>query len=182
MGIFKKTDEERQEFQKKSEERLKNTQDKTETKVREKARKAGIDVESALYIFTCLHDKDDKSIGSVLAPIFGIIYQDKVVKSQKRITGTVSEVIPTKSISSVEVSKGLLKTVTIYATGNEIEFRVGVEAQKIADIVRGLITGGGQTSISLDPVSQVEKLAGLLDRGLLTKSEFEKKKKEILGL
>jgi len=41
---------------------------------------------------------------------------------------------------------------------------------------------GGQTSISLDLVSQVEKFAGLLDRGLLTNSEFEKKKKEILGL
>jgi hypothetical protein len=182
MGIFKKTDDERLEFRKKTEERVKNTQDKTEAKVREKARKAGIDVDRALYIFTCLHDKDDKSIGSVLAPIFGIIYQDKVVKSQKRMTGTASEVIPVKNISSVEVSNGLLKTVTIYATGNVITFKVGVEAQKIADIVRSLITSGGQTNGSLDPVSQVEKLAGLLDRGLLTKSEFEKKKKEILGL
>jgi hypothetical protein len=182
MGIFKKTNEERQEFRYKSDERIKNTQDKTETKVREKARKAGVDVDDALYIFTCLHDKDDKSLGSALAPIFGIIYDDKVVKSQKRLTGTASEVIPTKNITSVEVSNGLLKTVTIYATGNVITFKVGIEAQKIANIVRGLITSGGQANRSLDPVSQVEKLAGLLDRGLLTKSEFEKKKKEILGL
>ena len=182
MRIFKKTDEERQELHKKSEERTKNTQDEIETKVREKARKAGVDIDDALYIFTCLNDKDDKSIGSVLAPIFGIIYQDRVVKSQKRFTGAASEVIPTKNITSVEVSNGLLKTVTIYATGNVINFKVGIEAQKIADTIRGLITSGGQTSGSLDPVSQVEKLAGLLDRGLLTKAEFEKKKKEILGL
>jgi hypothetical protein len=47
----------------------------------------------------------------------------------------------------------------------------------------GVATGpaaGGAAAI--DPVAQVEKLAQLLEKGLLTKEEFEKKKKELLGL
>jgi hypothetical protein len=33
-----------------------------------------------------------------------------------------------------------------------------------------------------DPVTQLEKLAKLLEKGLLTKEEFEKKKIELLNL
>jgi hypothetical protein len=33
-----------------------------------------------------------------------------------------------------------------------------------------------------DPVEQLERLAGLLERGLLTRNEFEHKKRELLGL
>jgi hypothetical protein len=57
-----------------------------------------------------------------------------------------------------------------------------VEATKIASTIRDLISTGTGNQTIIDPVAQVEKLAGLLDRGLLTKSEFEIKKKEILGL
>jgi len=39
---------------------------------------------------------------------------------------------------------------------------------------------GGAAAI--DPVVQVEKLAQLLEKGLLTREEFEKKKKDLLGL
>ena len=39
---------------------------------------------------------------------------------------------------------------------------------------------GNQTII--DPVAQVEKLAQLLEKDLITRDEFDKKKREILGL
>jgi hypothetical protein len=113
---------------------------------------------------------------------FGAIFPDRVVKFQKRWTGTVNEEIPIKNVSSVEVSRGLLPTVTVYASGNNMTFKVGVEATKIASTIRDLISTGTGNQTIIDPIAQVEKLAGLLDRGLLTKSEFEIKKKEILGL
>ena len=82
----------------------------------------------------------------------------------------------------MEVSKGLLPTVTIYASGNTITFKVGVEAQKIASTIRESLPQATGGSPVIDPVSQVERLAQLLEKGLLTKDEFEKKKRELLGL
>ena len=71
---------------------------------------------------------------------------------------------------------------TVYASGNTITFKVGVEAQKIASTVRELLPKAAGGASAIDPVAQVEKLAQLLEKGLLTKEEFEKKKKELLGL
>ena len=186
MGIFKKTPEEKAELikvkgeiAKKHEENLSKVQDKSEGKAREKAALKGFHVSDAIYVFKCLPNDDEK--GTVNMP-FGAIFPDRVVKFQKRWTGTVNEEIPIKNVSSVEVSKGLLPTVTVYASGNNMTFKVGVEATKIASTIRDLISTGTGNQTIIDPVAQVEKLAGLLDRGLLTKSEFEIKKKEILGL
>jgi hypothetical protein len=186
MGIFKKTPEEKAvliqavaEAQKKNEAKLSGVQDKSEGKAREKAALSGFDVTGAVYVFKCLPNDDEK--GTINMP-FGAIFADRVVKFQKRWTGTVNEEIPIKNVSSVEVSKGLLPKVTVYASGNNMTFKVGVEATKIASTIRDLISTGTGNQTIIDPVAQVEKLAGLLDRGLLTKSEFEIKKKEILGL
>ena len=35
---------------------------------------------------------------------------------------------------------------------------------------------------AIDPVEQLTKLAALLEKGLVTQEEFDKKKKELLGL
>ena len=186
MGLFKKTDEEKAEKQEKinelnqkRQEKLAKAQDKSEIKARERAAKSGFDVNEATYVFSCLPNDDEK--GTMNMP-FGAVFTDRVVKFQKRWTGNVIEEISLKSITSVEISKGFLPTVTIYASGNTITFKVGVEAEKIASTVRELLpkTAGGASVI--DPVAQVEKLAQLLEKGLLTKEEFEKKKKELLGL
>ena len=186
MGLFKKTDEEKAEKQEKinelnqkRQEKLAKAQDKSEIKARERAAKSGFDVNEATYVFSCLPNDDEK--GTMNMP-FGAVFTDRVVKFQKRWTGNVIEEISLKSITSVEISKGFLPTVTIYASGNTITFKVGVEAEKIASTVRELLpkTAGGASVI--DPVAQVEKLAQLLEKGLLTEEEFEKKKKELLGL
>ena len=186
MGIFKKTDEEKAERQKKldniyqeNQQRLGKSQDKEEKKARERARKSGFNVDDATYVFSCLPNDDEK--GTLNFPI-GAVFIDRVVKFQKRWTGNVIEEIPLKSVSSVEVSKGILPIVTVYASGNTITFKVGVEAQKIASTVRELLPKATGGAGGIDPVAQVEKLAQLLEKGLLTKDEFEKKKKELLGL
>ena len=82
----------------------------------------------------------------------------------------------------MEVSKGLLPTVTVYASANSITFKVGVEAAKIASTIREIAATGSGSNASIDPVAQVEKLANLLEKGLLTREEFDSKKREILGL
>ena len=186
MGIFKKTEEEKVEKQQKldevyqkQQERLTISQDKQEVKAREKARKSGFNIEDATYVFSCLPNDDEK--GTLNLPI-GAVFIDRVVKFQKRWTGNVLEEISLKSVTSVEVSKGLLPTVTVYASGNTITFKVGVEAQKIASTVRELLPKAIGGAAAIDPVAQVEKLAQLLEKGLLTKDEFEKKKRELLGL
>ena len=186
MGIFKKTPEEKAqqiqaagERQKIQQENLSKTQGKEEVKAREKAALSGFDVSEAVYVFKCLPNDDEK--GTLNMP-FGAVFIDRVVKFQKRWTGNVVEEIPMKNISSVEVSKGLLPTVTVYASGNNISFKVGVEASKVASTVRELIGTGATGQAALDPVSQVEKLSLLLEKGLLTREEFDTKKKEILGL
>lgn len=130
-------------------------------------------------MFSCLPNDDEK--GTINMP-FGAVFADRAIKFQKRWTGNVVEEISLKSVISVEVSKGLLPTVTVYASGNNITFKVGVEAQKIATTIREMIHKPSSGTTSLDPLSQVEKLAQLFEKGLLTKEEFDKKKSEILGL
>jgi hypothetical protein len=186
MGIFKKTPEEKAQLieaagerQKIREENLAKSQGKEEIKAREKAALSGFDVADAIYVFKCLPNDDEK--GTLNMP-FGAVFADRVVKFQKRWTGNVNEEIPMKNISSVEVSKGILPTVTVYASGNNISFKVGVEASKVASTIRELIGKGSSLQTALDPVSQVEKLSLLLEKGLLTREEFDAKKKEILGL
>lgn len=186
MGIFKKTDEEKAEkqeklddFRQKRQERLAKSHDKEENKAREKARKSGFSIDDATYVFTCLPNDDEK--GTLNLPI-GAVFIDRVVKFQKRWTGNAIEEISLKSVTSVEVSKGLLPTVTVYASGNTITYKVGVEAQKIASTIRELLPKAIGGAAAIDPVVQVEKLAQLLEKGLLTREEFEKKKKDLLGL
>jgi uncharacterized FlaG/YvyC family protein len=183
MGLFKKSDEEKAEKQQKIDElnqkRQADSQDKSERKAREKAAKSGFDVNDAMYVFTCLPNDDEK--GTLQFP-FGAVFTDRVVKFQKRWTGNVIEEISMKSVTSVEITKGLLPTVIIYASGNNITFKVGVEAEKIASTIRGLLPKAAGGAAVNDPVTQVEKLAQLLEKGLLTKEEFEKKKRELLGL
>ena len=186
MGMFKKTPEEKEaliqviaDTQKINEAKLSQVQDKTEAKAREKAALSGFSVTDAVYVFKCLPNDDEK--GTLNMP-FGAIFPDRVAKFQKRWTGNVNEEIPIKNVSSVEVSKGLLPTVTVYASGNNMTFKVGVEASKIASTIRELISQGTSNQTSIDPVAQVEKLAQLLEKDLITREEFDKKKREILGL
>jgi hypothetical protein len=42
--------------------------------------------------------------------------------------------------------------------------------------------GSGNGVVQSDPIEQLTKLASLLEKGLVTQEEFEKKKKELLGL
>ncbi len=127
------------------------------------------------------------------------LYRDRLTRVQEaKLTSFSSarqdtEVTPVKAVSSVQAKKdGLMYTkVTVYASGNNIEFRFGhEEAQRFKDALMSLVLDGGGTgpvAPSSTPVAgpdladQLSKLAALRDQGVLTEDEFTAKKAQILA-
>lgn len=94
------------------------------------------------------------------------------------------------SISSLSVSKKLTgETLQVHASGNAAEIKSMMHGQ--ADAVSrafrslrqaNLSGGGGVTGSSAnDPIEQLERLASLRDKGILSDDEFETKKAELLN-
>lgn len=178
MGIFdKKSDEE------KLAKKLEGI-NAAEIKARGKAAKKGFNVEGALYVMEAMYPKDDDAKMNLNMPLVAI-FQDKVVQSRKSILNSSLEEIPIKNISSVEITTGLIPTVNVYTSGNTLTFRTDVlQGPKFVEVLRECLanrTDGKQNAPSSD-ADELEKLAGLMDRGLITREEFDKKKQQILGL
>jgi hypothetical protein len=123
------------------------------------------------------------------------LYRDRIerVKERSRLSMSSAnqdtEVTPIKSVSSVQAKKDrlTLTKVTVYASGNDIEFKFRHDdAQKFKDALMGLIL---PTSVQpadpgpspTDPVEQIKKLGELREAGLLSAEEFEAKKAEIFA-
>jgi hypothetical protein len=104
------------------------------------------------------------------------------------------EETPVRAISSIQAKKdGLLYTkVTVYASGNNIDFRFGHdEAERFRQVLSPLIRGRGS---SLAPAAapptgaatptlaaRLRELAALRDDGILTEEEFAAQKAKLLG-
>ena len=178
MGIFdKKTDEEK--LAKKQQGLI-----TAEEKARGKAAKKGFNIEGALYVMEAMYPKDDDSKMNMNMPLVAI-FEDKVVQSRKSILGSSIEEIPMKNISSVEITSGLIPTVNVYTSGNTLTFRTDVlQGPRFVELLRECLANRttGNSNSCLSEVEQLEKLAALLDKGLLTREEFDSKKKQILGL
>jgi len=178
MGIFdKKSDEE------KLAKKLEGIK-AAEVKARGKAAKKGFDVESAIYVMEAMYPKDDDAKMNLNMPLVAI-FKDKVVQTRKSILNSSLEEIPMKNISSVEISMGLIPTVNVYTSGNTLTFRTDVlQGPKFVEVLRECLANRseGQSLSSSSDVDQIEKLAGLMERGLITREEFDKKKQQILGI
>ncbi len=178
MGIFdKKTDEE------KLNKKLEGIR-AAEVKARGKAAKKGFDVEGAIYVMEAMYPKDDDAKMNLNMPLVAI-FKDKVVQTRKSILNSSLEEIPMKNISSVEISMGLIPTVNVYTSGNTLTFRTDVlQGPKFVEVLRECLANRseGQSLSSSSDVDQIEKLAGLMERGLITREEFDKKKQQILGI
>jgi hypothetical protein len=122
------------------------------------------------------------------------LYPDRIERVKQAAFSSLSkanqdaEVIPTKSISSVQAKKdGLVFTkVTAYASGNTIVFRLShAEAKSFKDALTKLVleqsSSSGQTVVAPDPVEQLRKLAELRDLGVVSVEEFEAKKADLLA-
>jgi hypothetical protein len=134
------------------------------------------------------------------------LYPDRIERtkptSKLSLTGMLAggpedvEVIPTKSISSVQVRRGSwYHEVTIYCSGNTIVLSVdAAEAEKLRGLVMAMVLGKGSAPATPAPptgpaspaasgdeiLAQIRKLGELRDAGILTQEEFDTKKAELL--
>jgi hypothetical protein len=177
MGFFdKKSDEEKLE---KKLAAIKTA----ESKARAKAAKKGFDVTGAIYVMEAMYPSDDSNM-NLNMPLVAI-FEDKVVQSRKAILNSSLEEIPMKNISSVEISSGLIPTVNVYTSGNTLTFRTDVlQGPRFVEVLRDCLSkrNDNRPSGGISDVEQLEKLVSLLEKGILTQEEFDKKKKQILDL
>ncbi len=178
MGIFdKKSDEEKLA---KKLEAIRTA----ELKARAKAAKKGFNVDGAIYVMEAMYPKDDDAKMNLNMPLVAI-FEDKVVQTRKSILNSSLEEIPMKNISSVEISTGLIPTVNVYTSGNTLTFRADVlQGPKFVEVLRECLANRSDSksgSVTSD-VDQIEKLATLMEKGLLTREEFDKKKRDLFGL
>jgi len=155
----------------------------TEEKVRKKAISKGFDVDGAIYVLEAYVPKEDET--KTISRPFVAIYKDRVVQFRKSIFNSSNEEIPVERISSVAITAGLGPSVNVYTSGNVLTFRTDVlQGPRFVEVLKGLIRNNAspKTGQGASDVEQLEKLATLFEKGHLTKSEFEKKKKQILGL
>jgi hypothetical protein len=124
------------------------------------------------------------------------LYRDRIERTKERSRMSMSkahqdvEVTALKSVSSVQAKKAGIRTnVTVYAAGNNIDFRFGHgEARTFAEAITALILEGTSVQVvaaalpaAPDVADQIKKLAELRDAGVLTDEEFNAKKTELLG-
>ena len=171
MGLFdKKSDEEKLE---KKLAALKVA----ESKARAKAAKKGFDVTDAIFVMEAMYPNEDSNM-NLNMPLVAI-FEDKVVQSRKAILNSSLEEIPMKNISSVEISSGLIPTVNVYTSGNTLTFRTDVlQGPRFVEVLRDCLSkrSDSRPSGGISDVEQLEKLVLLLEKGMLTQEEFDKKK------
>lgn len=123
------------------------------------------------------------------------LYPDRIERVKAKALGALSrarqdtEVIPIKAVSSVQAKKSGLRTnVTVFASGNNLEFRLGHDdAQRFKDAIMRLVLAGPPRAPAPAPAAvgpslaaQIKELAELRDAGLLTEDEFSAQKAKLL--
>ena len=109
-----------------------------------------------------------------------------IILSKKMLSKEQALVIPLKQIKSVVLHNSIVYDELTLINGDEI-LRINainkVAAPILAKNIKKYSKLAQNDSSALDEqVEQVKKLKELLDQGILTKAEFEAKKKQILGL
>jgi hypothetical protein len=110
----------------------------------------------------------------------------------KGLISTKVEEFPLDKVTSVQYTTGLmLGDLTIFASGNKAEIKNCIKAHTkvFADGLRLQLDAAKRNTIALPnqspanaSVSELEKLASLRERGLLTDEEFAAAKRKLLGL
>lgn len=110
----------------------------------------------------------------------------------QKLVGYESEPIPISNITSLEVDKGFTgNKVKIISTNNTVEL-IYIRSNQVNDFVSyvkgniGLNSKNNAIPKNATEVTSVAdeilKLKGLLDLGILTQAEFDKKKKQLLEI
>jgi hypothetical protein len=119
-----------------------------------------------------------------------VLTNERLFFFEKSLGSETVEEFGIGSISSLSVSKKLTgETLQVHASGNaaEIKSMMHGQADAVARAFRNLkqvgSTGHGSvvSSGANDPIEQLERLAALRDKGVLSSEEFEAKKAELLN-
>jgi len=128
----------------------------------------------------------EKGNGILVATNKRLIFVDKGM-----IYGIRVEDFPYDKISSIQYETGILGAkITIFASGNKAEIKhvKNAVAKNFGDYVRARISkthehaSSTKQNLEEDMTTQLEKLAGLKEKGIISEEEFSAKKKSILGL
>ena len=98
------------------------------------------------------------------------------------------ESFPLSKVSAIEMSKGLMgKSITLKMSGNDANVK-WINKGNPDELVKYVRDNMGETPSSsnaapaIDDIpAQIQKLASLMDAGILTEDEFNKKKTELLA-
>jgi hypothetical protein len=115
--------------------------------------------------------------------------------NKKLLGGIVVEDFPYDKISSIQYETGLLfGKITIFTSGNKalIEQTDKKQARTFCDEARERISNksaaaapvpvAAQPGTQVDVADQLQKLAALKEKGILTEEEFQAQKKKLLGM
>ena len=113
----------------------------------------------------------------------------RLVFYAKRTFGFDMEVYPYENISSFEIGKGLMgQKISFFASGNKVKMK-WIQKGDITDFLNYVKSRMGKNpSVEKnnsrnvqDIPTQIEKLAQLVDSGILSQDEFQSKKAELLA-
>jgi len=122
-----------------------------------------------------------------------VVYKDKV-SIEMHVLGVHNEnVLNLAQITGVELKTTIVSvlgmggavTITVHGTGNqklEANMVKPKEAQEAKEIINNLISNKNSSKQPNSGVDQLEKLAELKNKGIITQEEFEKKKKQLLNI
>lgn len=128
-----------------------------------------------------------KRLGTDSARVGALIATDrKIIFYGKKTFGFETEIFPFSSISSIELSKGVIgHKISIFASGNKAEMS-GIASPNVNEFLSYVREHLGKKSESSAAASsdadELKKFADLRDAGIITDEEFNAKKKQILGI
>jgi Bacterial PH domain/Short C-terminal domain len=115
----------------------------------------------------------------------------RIVFYAKKMGGYDLEVFPYKTVSSIEMGKGMMgQHVKFFASGNEVYLKWidrNSDVQAFVGVVKSQMEAAHKTpdapaaGDSPDVADQIRKLAQLRDEGLVTAEEYDAKRAELLA-
>lgn len=129
------------------------------------------------------------SVGIISLLIYIYSSKMKIVVTDKRVYGRASfgrEIdLPFDSISAI--SKGILKGIAVATSSGRIRFILISNRDEIYSTISDLLLERQNKKdevkdFSTSNTEEIKKYKDLLDNGIITQEEFDKKKKELLGL
>jgi Short C-terminal domain/Bacterial PH domain len=121
-----------------------------------------------------------------------VLTSERLFFFEKSLGSETVEQFTVPSVSSLMVNKRLTgETLVVHASGNKAEITGMMHGQ--ADAIAGAFRNlkkADQTTASaaaqgpgpdVDPIAQIERLAALRDKGIISAEEFESKKAELMG-